>query len=53
MISPLAIYKREIPPNGNPDDYFNGKNTLGGNLIVKPDMIAYTDGSMINDEKIN
>jgi hypothetical protein len=43
----------EFPPNGNSDDYFNGINTLGGNCIVKPEMIAYTDGSMIIDGKIN
>jgi ribonuclease HI len=43
----------EIPLNSNSDNYFNGINTLGGNLIVKPDMIAYSDGSMIIKEKIN
>jgi hypothetical protein len=39
----------KIPLNGNSDDFFNGINTLGRILIMKPDMIAYTDGSMIID----
>jgi hypothetical protein len=55
LINDLSTHNLQkiIPLNSNSDDYFNGINTLGGNLIVKPDMIAYTDGSMIIDGKIN